>query len=85
MIKLTFMLTLAPWLRRVAAVLVLPVLAARWRGVLPPRSIWSSSRPSLVISSHSQPAIQSWKGRESVRLLSGNSILNYRWSNSPAS
>ena len=59
MIKLTFMLTLAPWLRRVAAVLVLPVLAARWSGVLPPRSIWSSSRPSLVISSHSQPAIQS--------------------------
>ena len=53
------MLTLAPWLRRVEAVLVLPVLAARWRGVLPPRSSWSSSSPSFVISSHSQPAIQS--------------------------
>ena len=53
------MLTLAPWLRRVEAVLVLPVLAARCSGVLPPRSIWSSSSPSLVISSHSQPAIQS--------------------------
>ena len=55
----TLMLTLAPRLRRVEAVLVLPFLAARWRGVLPPRSSWSSSRPSLVISSQSQLAIQS--------------------------
>ena len=64
------MLTLAPWFRRVEAVLVLPVLAARWSGVLPLRSSWSSSSPSLVISSHSQPAIQSC--REGKR-----SILNY--------
>ena len=57
--KLTLTLTLAPRLRRVEAVLVLPVLAARWSGVLPPRSIWSSSSPSLVISSQSQLAMQS--------------------------
>ena len=65
------MLTLAPWLRRVEAVLVLPVLAARWSGVLPARSSWSGSSPSPVISSHSQPAIQSCReGR-------GQSVVNY--------
>ena len=35
----TFMLTEAPRLSRVLAVVVLPCLAARCRGVLPPRSI----------------------------------------------
>ena len=56
---ITFMLTEAPRLRSAAAVAVLPRAAARWSGVLPETSIWSTSSPSRVISSHSHPEIPS--------------------------
>ena len=49
--SLTFMLTEAPRLRRVEAVVVLPCLAARCRGVLPPRSICKSLSLISFISS----------------------------------
>ena len=56
---ITFMLTEAPRLRSAAAVAVFPRAAARWSGVLPETSIWSTSSPSRVISSHSHPEIPS--------------------------
>ena len=56
---ITFMFTEAPRLRSAAAVAVFPRAAARWSGVLPETSIWSTSSPSRVISSHSHPEIPS--------------------------
>ena len=66
---ITFMLTEAPRLRSAAAVAVFPRAAARWSGVLPETSIWSTSSPSRVISSHSHPEIPSCNVGSTVSTL----------------